>query len=131
MSDTADVREGGVRAAVVEALNTVVDPCGMFNGSMTTIGDLGMYRDIRVSDQRVDIEVFLDDPSCAFAGQIMHDIHTAVDPVVGGRNVEMSIVTDDYWDQDRMSPAGRLKLDQAMEKRRRLLPLTVSSARTR
>ena len=117
-----------IKEAVVGALNTVVDPCGIFNGSMITIGELGMYRDITVSDDKVLIEVFLDDPSCAFAGQIMLDIQHAVDPVVDGREIEMSIVTDDYWDEDRISESGQRKLDETREKRRRMLPLTVVSA---
>ncbi|MCS5734535.1 metal-sulfur cluster assembly factor [Herbiconiux daphne] len=119
--------EAALKEAVVEALNGVVDPCGLFNGSMTTIGDLGMYRDIIVSDDTVHIEVFLDDPSCAFAGQIMIDIAKAVDPLAEGRKVEMSLVVDDYWDVDRVNATGRQKLDQAQEKRRRMLPLRVAS----
>ena len=87
-----------------------------------------MYRDITVSDDKVLIEVFLDDPSCAFAGQIMLDIQRAVDPLVDGREIEMSIVTDDYWDEDRISESGQRKLDETREKRRRMLPLTVVSA---
>ncbi len=122
--------EANIRDAVVNALNTVADPCGIFNGSMATIGDLGMYRDITVSKDRVQIEVFLDDPSCAFAGQIMIDIRHAVDPVVGGREVEMSLVVDDFWDEHRISPSGRRKLAAAQDQRRRMLPLTVVSARS-
>jgi len=117
-----------VTEAVVAALNTVVDPCGLFNGSMTTIGELGMYRGITVSADTLEIEVFLDDPNCAFSGQILHDIHTAVDPIAGGRSVELSMVVDDYWDEDRITPTGNLKLEQSREARRRMLPLRVVPA---
>jgi metal-sulfur cluster biosynthetic enzyme len=99
-----------IKNAVVTALHTVVDPCGLFNRSHITIGELGMYRNIEVSDDRLEIELFLDDPSCAFAGQIMLDIRNAVDAVAGGRIVEMKIVVDEVWDEDRISEAGQRKL---------------------
>ncbi len=99
-----------IKDAVVAALHTVVDPCGLFNGSRITIGELGMYRNIEVFDDRLEIELFLDDPSCAFAGQIMLDIRQAVDAVAGGRAVEMKFVVDAVWDEDRISEAGQRKL---------------------
>lgn len=99
-----------IKDAVVAALQTVVDPCGLFNGSHITIGELGMYRDITVSDDRLEIELFLDDPSCAFAGQIMLDIRQALGAVAGGRTVEMKFVVDDAWDEDRITEAGQKKL---------------------
>ena len=95
---------------VLAALNTVVDPCGLFNGSRITIGELGMYRNIVVTDEVLEIELFLDDPSCAFAGQIMLDLRQAVDVVAGGREVRMPIVHDEVWDVDRISAAGQRKL---------------------
>ena len=107
---------------VVVALHTVVDPCGLFNGSRITIGELGMYRNIKVFDDRLEIELFLDDPSCAFAGQIMLDIRKAVDAVAGGRAVEMKFVVDDVWDEDRISEAGQRKLLAARTAFMRSLP---------
>jgi len=102
-----------VREKVVAALHRVVDPCGLFNGSRITIGELGMYRDIRVSDDALEIELFLDDPSCAFAGQIMLDLRREVDAVADGRAVTMKMVVDDVWDVDRISEAGQHKLAAA------------------
>jgi metal-sulfur cluster biosynthetic enzyme len=102
-----------IREAVVAALHTVVDPCGLFNRSHVTIGELGMYRNIEVFDDRLEIELFLDDPSCSFAGQIMLDIRRAVEAIAGGRAVEMKIVVDDVWDEDRISEAGQRKLAAA------------------
>jgi metal-sulfur cluster biosynthetic enzyme len=102
-----------IKEAVVAALHTVVDPCGLFNRSHITIGELGMYRNIAVFDDRLEIELFLDDPSCSFAGQIMLDIRQALDAVAGGRAVEMKIVVDEVWDEDRISEAGQRKLAAA------------------
>jgi metal-sulfur cluster biosynthetic enzyme len=108
MSESEDIRQ-----KVVAALHRVVDPCGLFNGSRITIGDLGMYRDISVSDDTLEIELFLDDPSCAFAGQIMLNLRQEVDAVAGGRAVTMKMVVDDVWDVDRISEAGQHKLATA------------------
>ena len=102
-----------IKEEVVAALHTVVDPCGLFNRSHVTIGELGMYRNIEVFDDRLEIELFLDDPSCSFAGQIMLDIRQAVGAVAGGRAVEMKIVVDDVWDEDRITEAGQRKLAAA------------------
>jgi metal-sulfur cluster biosynthetic enzyme len=102
-----------IKEDVVAALHTVVDPCGLFNRSHITIGELGMYRNIEVFEDRLEIELFLDDPSCSFAGQIMLDIRQAVGAVAGGRAVEMKFVVDDVWDEDRISEAGQHKLEAA------------------
>jgi len=105
--------EASIKEGVVAALHTVVDPCGLFNGSRITIGELGMYRNIDVSDEKLEIELFLDDPSCAFAGQIMLEIRRAVEAVAGGRSVEMKFVVDDVWDEDRINESGQRKLSAA------------------
>jgi metal-sulfur cluster biosynthetic enzyme len=102
-----------IRQEVVAALHRVVDPCGLFNGSRITIGELGMYRHIQVTDDAVEIELFLDDPSCAFAGQIMLNLRREVEGVVAGRSVTMKMVVDDVWDVDRISEAGQKKLAEA------------------
>jgi metal-sulfur cluster biosynthetic enzyme len=102
-----------IKSQVVTALHTVVDPCGLFNGSRITIGELGMYRNIVVTDEVLEIELFLDDPSCAFAGQIMLDLRQAVGAVAGGREIRMPIVYDEVWDVDRISAAGQCKLLRA------------------
>jgi len=102
-----------IRYEVAAALHRVVDPCGLFNGSRITIGELGMYRKIEVSDETLEIELFLDDPSCSFAGQIMLDIRQAVHDIAGGREVKMKIVFDEAWDVDRISEAGQRKLQAA------------------
>ena len=120
--------EEAIKESVVEALGTVLDPCGLYNGSMTTIGDLGMYRDIFVTDDKVLIEVFLDDPACAFSGQILHHIHRALDPIGAVREVEMTMVTDDYWDTDRITPLGQKKLEENRKTSLRLIPLSVAKA---
>jgi len=119
MSDSTQ----NLKDAVVAALHTVVDPCGMFNGSRITIGELGMYRRIEVSEHKLQIELFLDDPACAFAGQIMLDIHRAVDPIADGREIEMSLVVDDFWDVNRISETGQRKLDESRERQRRVIPM--------
>ncbi len=117
-----------IKESVVDALGSVLDPCGLYNGSMTSIRDLGMYRDIVVTDDKVLIEVFLDDPACAFSGQILYHIHRAVDPIVEGREVEMTMVTDEYWDTHRITPEGQRKLEENRKKSLRLIPLSVAKS---
>jgi len=123
MSNTPANLQDAVVDAVVAALHTVVDPCGMFNGSGVTLGEMGMYRHITVSEHKLQIELFLDDPTCAFAGQIMLDVRRAVDPIAGGREIEMSLVFDDFWDEDRISPAGQQKLEASRAPQRRTISL--------
>jgi metal-sulfur cluster biosynthetic enzyme len=119
MTDTSQ----NLQSAVVAALHTVVDPCGLFNGSHTTLGELGMYRHITVTDHKLHIELFLDDPTCAFTGQIMLDVRRAVSPIAGDREIEMSLVFDDFWDEDRITEQGQRKLQAAQEQQRRVIPL--------
>ena len=63
-----------------------------------------------MTDDLLEIELFLDDPSCAFAGQIMLNLRQAVRDVAGGREVRMTIVYDEAWNSDRISAAGQRKL---------------------
>ncbi len=108
MDDAATIMD-----QVVAALHTVVDPCGLFNRSHITIGELGMYRRITVSDDVLEIELFLDDPSCSFAGQIMLDIRRAIAGIARGREIRMPIVHDEAWDAERITEAGQRKLAAA------------------
>jgi metal-sulfur cluster biosynthetic enzyme len=103
------------------ALQDVKDPCSIYNGTNLSIFDLGMTRNIRVDDERVVIELMLDDPTCAYSGMISHEVHQVVDPIVEGREVELTMVVDEYWTEDRATPKARTRLEETRRIRREQL----------
>ena len=103
--------------AVKDLIGDVVDPCSRFYGTNLSLADLGMIRDIAVSESAIDIELFLDDPSCAYLGQIQHELQNALADSRGGREIRMSVVTDAIWTPDRQSDRARRRLELTPKKR--------------
>jgi len=113
MTDAMTVEE-----RVREALKEVMDPCSVYNGTKLSLFDLGMYQRITVDDVRVVIELMLDDPTCAYSGMIAHGLHVAVDPVVDGREVVLTMATDEYWSEARLTAHARARLEETRRIRR-------------
>ena len=95
------------REAVIDALRTVCDPEIPVN-----IYDLGLiYRlDIR-KDGSVSIDMTLTAPACPVAGAMPRTVAEAVAAVAGVGEVEVELVWEPPWSQDRMTEDARLVLD--------------------
>jgi metal-sulfur cluster biosynthetic enzyme len=91
------------------AIADVMDPCSLYNGSNIPLLDLGMIRDVTVDDRAITIELFLDDPSCVYVSQIMHELGLALEGVRGDRETTFIVVADEVWTPDRLSDRARAR----------------------
>jgi FeS assembly SUF system protein len=92
---------------VVAALKTVFDPeipCDIY--------ELGLIYKVDIGDDRqIKIEMTLTAPGCPVAGELTRSIETAVGAVPGVQGVDVTVVFDPPWDQERMSDEARVSLD--------------------
>lgn len=95
------------REAVIDSLRTVCDPEIPVN-----IYDLGLiYRLDIGKDGNVSIDMTLTAPACPVAGAMPRTVAEAVAAVDGVGEVEVELVWEPPWSQDRMSEDARLALD--------------------
>jgi len=95
------------REAVIDALRTVCDPEIPVN-----IYDLGLiYRLDIGKDGSVSIDMTLTAPACPVAGAMPRTVAEAVAAVAGVGEVEVELVWEPPWSQDRMTEDARLVLD--------------------
>jgi metal-sulfur cluster biosynthetic enzyme len=106
------------RAAVLEALTSVIDPCSQFNGSHLNLVELGMVDGLKVApDGLVEISLLLDDPTCLYASTICRAVTAAVGAINGVDAVEVAIRSDELWTSDRLSDRAQAKLRDWREER--------------
>ena len=94
-------------AEVWGALAEIADP----EIPVVSLVDLGVVRDVHVDDGRVRVEftpTFLGCPAL----EVMRDAIAARIAELGAEP-EVSVVNDDSWSTDRITPAGRAKLRAA------------------
>ncbi|QIK37479.1 SUF system Fe-S cluster assembly protein [Caldichromatium japonicum] len=95
-----------LREPIIAALRTVHDPEIPVN-----LYDLGLiYRIEIASNGNVAIDMTLTAPGCPVAGMMPLMVKRAVEQVEGVGEVEVHLVWDPPWNQERMSDEVRLQL---------------------
>jgi metal-sulfur cluster biosynthetic enzyme len=108
-------------AEVMAAIDTVLDPCSVFNGTRLSLIELGMVERVTIEDEgKVHILLFLDDPTCMLFFEINRMLDEAVRTVPGVTKVSVEIKADEIWTEDRMTTTGRTRLETFRAKRRQL-----------
>ena len=96
----------GLRARVIEALQTVHDPEIPVN-----IYELGLIYRLDIDPEgRVEIDMTLTAPNCPVADLIPEQVMEAVQDVDGVRVADVNLVWEPIWDPSRMSEEARLAL---------------------
>jgi len=95
-----------LREPIIAALRTVHDPEIPIN-----IYDLGLIYRIDISEQgNVAIDMTLTAPACPVAGMMPVMVKDAVSRVEGVGLVQVELVWDPPWTQEKMSDEARLQL---------------------
>lgn len=94
--------------AVRAAVAAVVDP----EIRVVTIEDLGILRDVAMSDERVTVTITPTYSGCPAMDVIREDIATAI-RAAGHDDVEVVTVLSPAWSTDRITETGREKLRAA------------------
>ena len=95
-----------VRNRIIGALRTVHDPEIPVN-----IYDLGLIYDIDIPPEgAIKVKMTLTSPSCPVAEELPGKVEQAVMSQADGRDVNVELVWEPPWTQDRMSEAAQLEL---------------------
>lgn len=95
---------------IIDALKTIYDPEIPVN-----IWDMGLVYDIDISDDLVLIKMTFTSPTCPMMEEILNQVKSSVQMVVGDVPVQVDLVWEPAWDLSRMSDAARLELDLTNE----------------
>lgn len=91
---------------VVAILKTVYDPEIPVN-----IWELGLiYRAEVLEDGKVEIDMTLTAPACPVAGTMPGEVQTRILQIPGVKDVNVELVWEPAWTQDRMTDEARLEL---------------------
>jgi metal-sulfur cluster biosynthetic enzyme len=96
------------RAAIVDALRDVYDPCCADRG--VSIVDMGVVEDVRVDGAHVDVDLVLTSGWCPFVMTMSDAIPERLRRMDGVDTVDVKVVWDPVWTMDRLSESAREKL---------------------
>ena len=95
-----------IEAQVIEALRTCFDPEIPVN-----IYEMGLIYEVKVDETgAVTIQMTLTSPSCPAAQSIPAEVEQKVRAIDGVTDVQIDLVWEPPWDQNKMSEAARLQL---------------------
>ncbi|MBR1515376.1 MAG: DUF59 domain-containing protein [Paludibacteraceae bacterium] len=94
-----------IEEEVLKMLKTVFDPEIPVN-----VYDLGLIYKVDIQGDTCNIEMTLTAPGCPAADFLVEDIRQKVGTVKGINTVNVEIVFEPEWTQDRMSEEAKLEL---------------------
>lgn len=90
---------------IIEALQTVYDPEIPYN-----IYGLGLIYGIKIDGNNVIIDMTLTSPGCPMADFIVNDVRQAVKNIYSINKVDVNLVFEPMWNEDKMTTAAKLEL---------------------
>jgi metal-sulfur cluster biosynthetic enzyme len=101
------------KAALVDALRDVYDPCCADRG--INIVDMGVVEDVRCDGTHVDVDLVLTTGWCPFVASMSNAIPDRLHGLDGVESVDVRVVWDPVWTQERLSESARAKLTLPLE----------------
>jgi metal-sulfur cluster biosynthetic enzyme len=99
--------------AVREALRDVYDPCCADRG--ISIVDMGVVENVRVASGHVEVDLVLTTGWCPFVASMSTAIPERLNGLPGVESVDVRVVWDPVWTQERLSESAREKLTLPLE----------------
>ena len=95
------------------ALRDVYDPCCADRG--INIVDMGVVEDVRVAGGHVEVDLVLTTGWCPFVASMSTAIPDRLGGLEGVESVDVRVVWDPVWTEERLSPSAREKLSMPLE----------------
>lgn len=89
------------REEVLSGLKAVIDPEIGAN-----LVDLGLIREVRIEDDRIQVRMVLTIPGCPLARYLVSQVESKVQAVAEGRTVDVQLL-DEPWDPASMFDVKR------------------------
>jgi metal-sulfur cluster biosynthetic enzyme len=88
-----------------DALAGIYDPCCQEKG--ISVLDMGLVRSASLEDGKATVELLLTSGWCPFAATVLDQVKDQILGQPGISDAEVSIVWDEAWTTDRLSPRAR------------------------
>ena len=88
---------------LIEALDSVPDPCCVLSGKDLSILDLGLINRVEREGDTVEVGITLTDTMCEFSHKIFADIEALADAVPGVAQVKVVPEVIPIWSTERLS----------------------------
>jgi metal-sulfur cluster biosynthetic enzyme len=98
---------------VRDALRDVYDPCCADRG--ISIVDMGVVEDVRVAGGHVEVDLVLTTGWCPFVASMSSAIPDRLNDLNGVESVDVRVVWEPVWTQERLSESAREKLAMPLE----------------
>jgi metal-sulfur cluster biosynthetic enzyme len=99
------------RAAVLKAVDAIIDPCSRAFGRPVGIVHMGLISRLDEDDGQVSVRVLPTFPTCMFRGVLEEEIEVRVRELPWCRGVTVHFVdADEVWDEQRLSEHARAML---------------------
>jgi len=96
-----------IKNQVIEEIKKIYDPEIPVN-----IYELGLIYKVEVDEKnKVNIDMTLTSPNCPVAESLPKDVKENIMKVEGVSDVNLNLVWEPSWDQDKMSEAAKLELN--------------------
>jgi len=96
-----------IKSKVIEAVKKIYDPEIPVN-----IYELGLIYKIDVDEKnKVNVDMTLTSPNCPVAESLPNEVKENIKKVEGVSDVNLNLVWEPPWDQDKMSEAAKLELN--------------------
>ena len=96
-----------IKSQVIDEIKKIYDPEIPVN-----IYELGLIYKIEVDEKnKVNIDMTLTSPNCPVAESLPKDVKENIMKVEGVSDVNLNLVWEPSWDQDKMSEAAKLELN--------------------
>jgi len=100
-------------ATIVDALGDVYDPCCAERG--LNVVDMGLVEDVHVEGSRVRVDLVLTTGWCPFVASLSATIPDRLRRLPGVEDVEVNVLWDPVWTNERLSPKARAELSMPLE----------------
>jgi metal-sulfur cluster biosynthetic enzyme len=117
MPATSTVSERDVEAA----LETVLDPCSVTNGSNLNVVEMGLLREVRIEGSTVHVDLRVTSPMCMMIQYFMKEVEARVGPVAGVERVEVTVDRGFEWTPSMMSEGAKERRRERLRERDRAL----------
>lgn len=84
------------------------DPCCQEKG--ISVVDMGLVRSVTLDGRHARVELLLTSGWCPFAARVLTDVAERMERLPEVDSAEVTVVWDEPWTTDRLSPSARQKL---------------------
>jgi metal-sulfur cluster biosynthetic enzyme len=98
---------GNVRAAILGTRRSGRSLRSLCQEKGISVIDMGLVRSVEVEDGVAKVELLLTSGWCPFAATVLTQVKDQIRRAPGIRDADVSIVWDEAWTTDRLSPRAR------------------------